>query len=296
MVRGLVPAGIVDGRDIRELVAADLLGHAHAHFFAGIGGWAEALRLAGWPLDVPVWTGSCPCQPFSSAGSRKGFADERHLWPEWFRLVDECRPPVVFGEQVASRDGLAWLDTVSSDLEGIGYAVGAADLCAASVGAPHRRQRLWFVGVAGGLADDYKNRLREFRSVHNHYGALAHGDDAARRGADGSAPVALGDASSDGDREHDRELPRDEAEHAHRRTHSSDAPLDSSSACRGFWREPEWLAFRDGTLRPVEPGTFPLAHGFPERMVQLSGYGNAIVPQVAAAFIRSAVDAILDGG
>ena len=105
---------------------------------------AYALRLAGWPDDRPVWTGSCPCQPLSGAGQRKGHADERHLWPAFHRLIAECRPAVVFGEQVASKDGREWLAAVRADLEGTGYACGAADLCAAGVGAIHQRQRLFW--------------------------------------------------------------------------------------------------------------------------------------------------------
>lgn len=142
----LIADGDVDERSIRDVAAADLHGYTQCHFFAGIGVWSYALRLAGWPDDRPVWTGSCPCQPFSAAGKGAGFADERHLWPEFHRLIAECRPPVVFGEQVASKDGLGWLDTVHADLEASGYAIGAADLCAAGIGAPHIRQRLWFVG------------------------------------------------------------------------------------------------------------------------------------------------------
>src|SRR5690242_446719 len=145
---GHIAPGEVDERSIQEVRPEDLQGFTQCHFFAGIGGWSYALRLAGWPDDRPVWTGSCPCQPFSSAGKRGGFSDDRHLWPDWVRLIRECRPPVIFGEQVASPDGLAWLDLVSADLEGAGYAVGAADLCAAGVGAPHIRQRLYFVAVA----------------------------------------------------------------------------------------------------------------------------------------------------
>jgi DNA (cytosine-5)-methyltransferase 1 len=140
---GLIAPGFVDERDIRDVQPADLAGYDRHHFFAGIGGWDYALQLAGW--DGPVWTGSCPCQPFSSAGKGQGFDDPRHLWPAWFRLIRECRPSVVFGEQVASKDGVAWLDHVATDLETVPYAFGAADLPAAGVGAFHIRQRLWFV-------------------------------------------------------------------------------------------------------------------------------------------------------
>jgi site-specific DNA-cytosine methylase len=99
---GLIPTGIVDRRSIKEVQPDDLQGYTQSHFFAGVAGWPEALRLAGW--DGPCWTGSCPCQPYSSAGKRQGNADERNLWPEFYRLIAACRPPVIFGEQVASAD------------------------------------------------------------------------------------------------------------------------------------------------------------------------------------------------
>ena len=145
---GHIADGIVDERSIEDIHPAELREFTQCHFFAGIGVWSRALRLAHWPDERRVWTGSCPCQPFSAAGKGAGFADERHLWPAFHHLIAECRPPVVFGEQVASKDGLQWLDLVRADLEGSGYAIGAADLCAAGVGAPHIRQRLWWVGVA----------------------------------------------------------------------------------------------------------------------------------------------------
>lgn len=144
-----IAPGKIYQRSIAALQPGDVAGSGQRHFFAGVGGWSYAFRLAGIPDTADIWTGSCPCQPFSSAGSRLGADDDRHLWPEWFRLIRECRPPIIFGEQVASRDGLAWLDAVFADLEGAGYACGASDLCAAGVGAPHRRQRLYFVAYAG---------------------------------------------------------------------------------------------------------------------------------------------------
>jgi len=146
MIRaGHIAAGEVDERSIEEVRARDLEGFDQCHFFAGIGTWSAALRAAGWADDTPVWSGSCPCQSFSASGKRGGFSDPRHLWPAWFRLIRECRPDTVFGEQVAAKGGLAWLDVVSADLEGEGYAVGTADTCAAGFGAPHIRQRLYFV-------------------------------------------------------------------------------------------------------------------------------------------------------
>jgi DNA (cytosine-5)-methyltransferase 1 len=139
---GLIAKGHVDDRDIRDVTPGDLAGYTQCHFFAGIGGWSLALRQAGWPDDRPVWTGSCPCQPFSAAGKGAGFTDERHVWPDWFHLISVCKPPAIYGEQVASSDGLNWFDLVRADLEAAGYAVAGADLCAAGIGAPHIRQRL----------------------------------------------------------------------------------------------------------------------------------------------------------
>ncbi|MES2342354.1 MAG: DNA cytosine methyltransferase, partial [Pseudomonadota bacterium] len=124
MAAGLVPEGVVDERPIQEIQAADLAGYRRVNLFAGIAGWVHALRLAGWPATRPVWTASCPCQPFSTAGKRKGQADERHLWPVLLGLIRECRPATVFGEQVASDDGYRWLARVRDDLEEAGYAVG----------------------------------------------------------------------------------------------------------------------------------------------------------------------------
>lgn len=100
---GHIAPGVVDERSIEDVTPDDLRGFTQCHFFAGIGVWSLALRRAGWPDDKPVWTGSCPCQPFSAAGKGKGIKDSRHLWPVWFRLIKQCRPPVIFGEQVASK-------------------------------------------------------------------------------------------------------------------------------------------------------------------------------------------------
>lgn len=144
--RGLIAPGEVDERSIEDVLPADLAGFTQCHFFAGIGVWSHALRQAGWSDDRPVWTGSCPCQPFSEAGKRSGSADERHLWPAFFHLIAQCRPVAVFGEQVEAAIKHSWLDLVQTDLEGIGYTTGALGLCAAGVGAPHIRQRLYWVG------------------------------------------------------------------------------------------------------------------------------------------------------
>ncbi|ENY9321287.1 DNA cytosine methyltransferase [Salmonella enterica] len=145
---GHIAPGEVDERSIEDVTPDDLRGFTQCHFFAGIGVWSHSLRLAGWPDDKPVWTGSCPCQPFSAAGKGDGFADERHLWPHFFHLISERRPEHVFGEQVASGNTNAWFDLVQADLEGVGYAFGLVPFTSAGVGAPHIRERAYWVAHA----------------------------------------------------------------------------------------------------------------------------------------------------
>ena len=210
-------------------------------------------------------------------------------------------PPAIFGEQVAGVDGLAWLDVVSADLESIGYAFGATDLCAASVGAPHNRARLWFVayadegrraefglgkpwrdadrcGVPRGLADDDDDGSQGFIATRPAQGTTIRG----------GAARAVGDALRDRDQQHTGELPRHEIEHAERRENGDHASL----ATRGAWADAEWIACLDGKSRPAQPGAFPLATGVSARVGKLRAYGNSIVPQVAATFVRAALEAI----
>lgn len=148
MADGVIAPGAINTRSIKDLKADDIADFTQAHFFAGGGLWSVAARLAGWPDDLPLWTGSCPCQPFSVAGKRAGRDDPRHLWPDFFRLIEACRPAVVVGEQVAGKAGRDWFDGVAADLEGAGYACRAVDIPACAVDAPHIRQRLYWVAVA----------------------------------------------------------------------------------------------------------------------------------------------------
>lgn len=186
MREGLIAPGVVDERSIEDVCPDDLKGFVQCHFFAGIGIWSLALRLAGWPDNRAIWTGSCPCQPFSAAGKGNGFADERHLWPAFHWLIDKHRPVTVVGEQVASADGLHWLDLVSSDMEGTGYAFGALDTCAAGFSAPHIRQRLYWLGHSIGA------RLEGYGGDRP-----ARGRNASQRSiAKASIPVRLADAMS----------------------------------------------------------------------------------------------------
>lgn len=196
---GHIAPGVVDERSIEDVKPAELLGYTQCHFFAGVGVWSLALRRAGWPDNRPVWTGSCPCQPFSSAGAQAGFADERHLWPAFQWLIGQCQPAVVFGEQVASKAVDPWVDLVHADLEAMGYAFGAIPFPSAGVGAPHIRDRLFWAGHANdegleGYAGDggEAGRARPYRPVATPsvLGGMAdlHGDGRNKAGQRIAAP------------------------------------------------------------------------------------------------------------
>ena len=304
---GLIADGEVDKRSIELVSPDDVRGFTQCHFFAGIGGWSYALRLAGWPDDRAVWTGSCPCQPFSAAGKGDGADDSRHLWPAWFSLIQECAPSVVFGEQVASVDGLAWLDVVYSDLEAQDYAVATADLCAAGVGAPHIRQRLWFVadaarGRAGtGLRDRDSERQRQIVTNDRGNDGLAHTGYASRRSddsrqhdlerLDGLRTERAETSSQLRDGCEDRELADTDIVERRQRDLQRGRRLDKSeeNATFSIWSAAgvTWIACADGKARPIKPGLEPLVDGLSGRLDMLRGYGNAISPQVGATFIEA---------
>ena len=170
---GHIAPGVVDERSIEDVKPDELMGYTQCHFFAGVGVWSLALRRAGWPDNRPIWTGSCPCQPFSAAGAGAGFADPRHLWPSFAWLIKQCAPPVVIGEQVASKAVEPWVDLVQADLEALGYAFGAVPFPAASVGAPHIRDRLYWVADAastGPLSGAHAGIYRSKKGVGPRYG------------------------------------------------------------------------------------------------------------------------------
>ena len=252
---GAIAPGEVDTRSIKEVQADDLKNFTQCHFFAGLGGWSHALRLAGWPDHRPVWTGSCPCQPFSLAGKKEGFEDPRHLWPDFRRLITDASPPIIFGEQVASAS--KWLALVRSDLDALGYAVGAIPIEAASAGADHLRDRYWFVGDATG--DGWGEGWPE----HEVRGGRPT---AARDGLPVHLVDAIGQRGCGGDGQ------RQDAADAH---------------ASGEGSATDWWLGSDGKARPVKPGLRLLVDGLPGRVDAIRVFGNAIDPRPAAEFIKA---------
>jgi DNA (cytosine-5)-methyltransferase 1 len=303
-LRNLIKAGhIIDGevdtRSIVDVSPDDIKHFDQCHFFAGIAGWSHALRLAGWADDRKIWTGSCPCQPFSVAGKGKGTDDERHLWPHFFRLIRSCRPPVIMGEQVAGAAGYGWLDGVRFDLESEGYTIDGVDIPACSVNAPHIRQRLYW--VAANMGDTVHKALAFRQIAENERGDIWEEGKAIATPSIGDPDMANSDKQrtqisfergyaaikepgSTGDTFSDmvnadtmREL-------------QSQGSISNERGWTGdtsFWNNAIWLNGADGKARRAEPSIRLLANGVPARVGKLRAYGNAIVPQVAAEVIKA---------
>ena len=307
---GVIAAGEVDERRIGVIEPEDLKGFVQCHFFCGISAWSYALREAGWGDDRAVWTGSCPCQAFSMSGKREGLADERHLWPEWGRLIEACRPPVIFGEQVASAsvigpanmqnipvdqigfdwgngngfvgedgeevdacDGEAWLDVVFAQLEAASYTCGAVVIPACGFGAPHIRSRLFFVAHAEAARREVRDGSEFIR-----------GTDGGTRAGSEQGGATGGLADNHGER---------------------------PGALNGYWQSADWIRCRDGRWRPVErlyeplsPGTAdllgfgsdpgipgfwlsPLQSKGKARVMRLRGYGDSLCVPAAIEFVRA---------
>jgi DNA (cytosine-5)-methyltransferase 1 len=314
---GAIAHGIVDERPIQAVQPEDLAGFIQCHFFAGIGLWSLCLRNAGWPDDRPVWTGSCPCGPFSIAGNRQGFEDPRHLWPEWFRLICVGRPDVLFGEQSADAD--AWIDLVSADLERVGYAIGSPDIPAAGFAGAHERQRFGFV------ADTHNTQWWSDRAPWNdgHWPKTGRVQGAGHLG-DGGAHGLLADASLQrwGQEQPDsgrggggggggakgRSAGLVNSGLVGQLGHAGHAGLPDAQlgfVRRSGWvpeggaaQQPgdpsrpgaDWLLCRDSRWRPVEPGTSPLVDADPARMGRLRGYGDAIDVEAFTNLIGAYLD------
>ncbi len=116
--------------------------------FPGIPIHEDIKKLEGEQYaEIDIITGGYPCQPFSLAGKRKGQEDERHLWPEMFRIIKQSRPRYVVAENVVGHISMG-LDKVCNDLEGEGFGVWSFVIPACAVDAPHKRDRVWIVAYS----------------------------------------------------------------------------------------------------------------------------------------------------
>lgn len=286
---GNITPGEVDERSIKEVKAGDLVGFDRVHFFAGIGTWDYCLNQAGWG-DRPIWTASLPCQPFSAAGKGLGKDDERHLLPHFLELVKECRPATLLGEQVPGAIKHGWLDDLYAEMEACDYAVGALNIGAHSIGAPHIRQRLYWVGISNGAGSQPWRETAE---------AARHRDTAE----------STGSISGMGYTEHDGRIASEIEGSNGASIQDSKAGTDSTCEFEGTGtsKSLSWIYCRDNKYRPVKPGIQPLVDGVTGGMVyssdpsepinanatqearatRLKGYGNAIQAQTAIAFISA---------
>jgi DNA (cytosine-5)-methyltransferase 1 len=267
---GYIATGDVDDRSIKDVHAKDLVGYTQHHFFAGIGVWSYAARLAGWPDWSPIWTGSCPCQPFSASGKGGGFADPRDLWPDFFRLIRAFRPAVVMGELTSKKAGRIWFDRTSTDLDGEDYASRAVNIPSCAVDAPNERQRLYWCAMEHAAG----KRRRQGRPQ-----SAMVGRGHAFTGADASGH--MGDA--DGARFSFRPGERSDSR-------AQRAAVERTNDSTGFWDEHEWIRCHDGKIRRAKPGTSLLVAGSAARIPMWRGLGNAINARLAEQVIRAFID------
>jgi DNA (cytosine-5)-methyltransferase 1 len=314
---GLIAPGDVDGRSIKEVTANDIRGYTQCHFFAGAGLWSVAARIAGWSDRRPLWTASCPCQPFSGAGKQGGTDDPRHLWPDLYRIIRTARDagqpiPIIVGEQVAGSLGYDWFDGVRSDLAREKIAARTIDIPACAVDAPHERNRLWWCAVAdtqeqrggAGLCKDRSIGHRAFFADRNggdivlaDAQSLSRGREQPQRGSQGRTPDGFADAVGSLADADILELQRQPSA-GQQRIHEQDAgprPGHNSFGRNGsFWADAEWIACHDGKARRAKPEISMLVDGMVGRIDLWRLAGNSIVPWLAAEVLASILDAEAD--
>lgn len=262
----------------------------------GLQRWRDIRTLTGDSFyeqtgmrTVTVLSGGFPCQPFSTAGKRRGKEDDRYLWPEMLRVIQEIRPAWVVGENVAGIVSLA-LDTVLSDLESIGYACQAIVIPACAVDAPHRRDRVAIVGYAndaGSRASGdgaYRNRAEKDRRNVAQCGSGGSGQDVADTDGTGfqrckqhGSPDQSWEAKPYGSA---CECGSDVSNTDRQMRKSGIQFGDPAGEC-GFTNDGWW---------PAEPDVGRMAHGVPARLDRLKCLGNAVVPQQFYPIFRAIAD------
>jgi len=265
--------------------------------------------------NIDIITGGYPCQPFSVAGRKKGEEDPRHLWPEYFRLIKECRPTWVIGENVSGHIKLG-LDTVLSDLESEGYSTRTFSISAASIGANHKRERVWIVAdsndrlskqsneevrTGGNTFDngnsDMANSNIERLEGSNRSLSSEHERDKRRDSHEHSDEKIMANSSSERLERHRREYKlREDSEEGKVSRSSEDVanserirqqgpgkPIGSSNTKTNSNGKTSW--FNHGSERKegwwdVEPNVGRVAHGIPNRVDRLKSLGNSLIPHI----------------
>ena len=242
-----------------------------------------------------LFAGGFPCQPFSQAGKRKGIADDRNLWPEYFRIIREARPDYVVGENVANltsmEDGQVF-DGILSDLEGEGYQVESYLIPACGVEAWHRRERLWIVGHATGTRlPQPKAGVVEVPLSHAERTGLqeSSGDhpDTPRAHTNGFRPRRKKKHQHGGTQQRRTKLRHQQK----REPGSMGEDVPDSSGGRHRSQDPEvqarWHSTFDGSVWQTEPRVDRVADGVPRRVDLIKGLGNAVVPQVVYQLFKA---------
>jgi DNA (cytosine-5)-methyltransferase 1 len=220
---------------------------------------------------VDVLSGGFPCQPFSLAGQRKGSEDERYLWKEMLRVIRECNPRWIVGENVRGivnwSNGLVF-EEVCADLEAIGYSVQSFIIPACATGAPHRRDRVWIVAHSDNIGTS--SRLGEVQSKDGEI--PKRNNDAQPSNPNTSVTSHTNSATSKSER-----INRPKEEQPIRQ---------GSDEVRNRWEDfptvPPICGGDDGLPKELDGITFPKW-----RSESIKGYGNAIVPQVAHRIFES---------
>jgi len=217
---------------------------------------------------IDIISGGFPCQPYSNAGKRLGKEDERHLWPEMLRAIREIQPSWVVGENVSGltnwNGGLVF-DEVQSDLEIEGYEVLPFLLPACAVGAPHRRDRIWFIAYSNSNRLHRCNSKYEVKSNDRRINALSNINKSISEGDTTNTPCI--ELRREGNRIGNSGLSYKKSKTNNWKTFPTQSPI-----CRG----------NDGFPGELDNITFSKW-----RKESIKAYGNAIVPQVAYQIFKS---------